>query len=129
MSGPPDWLDAPPPDPRDYGGKPAGGQRSGGNRREKMKPDEVAALVTDFYEWLLSKPTKEQLRMMLPDNVDPDVFIATCKSAAMNKPEILREDLRPSLFTAVMKAAAQGLLPDGKQGALIARWDTDANPR
>jgi recombinational DNA repair protein RecT len=125
---PPAWLDnAPPPDAYDQGGGRAAQQRGGGNRRPPaMTADEAAAAAEDFYAWLAATETRVQLGLVLPDHVDPDVFIATAKTAVLNKPDLLRIDLRPSLLLAVQKAAAQGLLPDGKQGALVPRYDTEA---
>lgn len=130
--GPPSWMDdAPPVDPGAYG-QPAGGQR--GSQRNggrvaapKMTPEQIAAAAEDFYAWLLHKDTAAQLRMMLPDHVDLDVFTSTCKTAVLNRPHLLREDLRQSLLVAIMKAAAQGLKPDGKEGALVVRYDSEAH--
>lgn len=129
--GPPDWGDVPPADMSSYGQSAAGGnrggQRGGGrNAPPKMTPEQVAAAADDFYTWLLHKDTAAQLRLMLPDHVDLDVFTSTCKTAVLNRPQLLREDLRQSLLVAIMKAAAQGLKPDGKEGALVVRYDSEA---
>jgi phage RecT family recombinase len=130
--GPPDWGDVPPADMSSYGQPaPAGGQRGGtrgggGTRPAAMTQEQLADASADFYEWLTTPATLDQLKMLLPDHVDTKVFIATCKTAALTKPDLLREDLRASLLTSIMKGAGMGLLPDGKQGALIARWDSDA---
>lgn len=135
---PPNWDDAPPASPDDYG-QPSGGNR-GGNRggndgggRGARRPaqtaltkDEIAVLSADFYEWIDRPGTLKDLIRLLPANIDPGVFIATAKTAVLAKPKMLRENLRPSLLTAVLKAAGMGLLPDGKQGALVERYDSEA---
>lgn len=134
MSGPPNWDDIPPPDADSYGtGAPAGGggnrggQGGGGRRQQQaMTPEQLAEASGDFYAWLESAETLKQLTMLLPDHVDSKVFIATAKTAVLLKPKMLRENLRQSLLIAVMKAAAMGLLPDGKQGALVERYDSDS---
>lgn len=133
---PPAYMDeAPPYDGGGYSGggnaRPAGGNQrndNGGGRRQqpKMTPQEIEAAAADFWTWLTSPETREQLRLLLPDHIDADLFLSTCKTAVLTKPEMLREDLRQSLLTAVIKAASQGLLPDGKQGALVSRYDSDA---
>lgn len=128
---PPDWDAAPPADYDSYGqSAPAGGGQRGGKERKppppKMKPEEIAQLSGDFYAWLDAPDTLKQLTMLLPDHVDAKVFIATAKTAVLTKPKMLREALRQSLLIAIMKAAGMGLLPDGKQGALVERYDSDA---
>jgi recombinational DNA repair protein RecT len=131
MSGPPpDWDDAPPPDPGSYG-QPSGQYRGGGGgqqRRQqpKMTDEQVKHAAEAFYAWMIQKDTVAQLRLMLPDNVEPEVFITTCKTAVLTRPQLLREDLRPSLMVAVMKGASQGLKPDGKEGALVTRYDSES---
>jgi recombinational DNA repair protein RecT len=138
-AGPPDWFDnAPPADSADYGSQPARGNGdtamqpyAGGGRARRgappeMTPEQAAAAAADFMVWLTSRETRAELELVLPDHVDVDVFIATAKTAVLNKPSLLREDLRQSLLLAVQKAASQGLMPDGKQGALVPRYDTEA---
>jgi len=128
---PPDWFDnGPPPEAYDLPAGPASaGQRGGGGKRQRpaMSQDETLAATTDFLTWLSSRETRAELQLVLPDHVDPDIFIATAKTAVLNRPELLRDDLRPSLLRAIERAATQGLRPDGKEGALVARWDTEAN--
>lgn len=132
--GPPDWGDIPPPDMDSYGtsAPAAGGNGQGGksphrsNKPPSMTPEQLADASADFYTWLESADTLKQLTMLLPDHVDAKVFIATAKTAVLMKPKMLRESLRQSLLIAIMKAAAMGLLPDGKQGALVERYDNDA---
>lgn len=133
--GPPDWGDVPPADMSSYGqAAPTGGgnrgaQRGGGGRSNAppaMTPEQLAQASGDFYDWLGNPETLKQLKIVLPEHVDIDVFVATAKTAVLNKPQLLRENLRQSLLVAIMKAASQGLLPDGKQGALVPRYDGDA---
>lgn len=132
---PPDWDEAPPASPDDYGqpsGGKGGGGGNGGQRGGKrqgppaLTKDEIAQLSEDFYAWLETPETLRQLTMLLPDHVDAKVFVATAKTAVLTKPKMLRETMRASLLLAIMKAAAMGLLPDGKQGALVERYDSDS---
>ena len=133
MSGPTDWGDVPTADPNDYGpgvaAKRGGGGNYQSNRRPKIDPAEVPALAAEFYAWLHDRDTHAQLKAVLPDHIDLGVFIETAKAAVLNKPELLRDDLRPSLLLAVSQAAGMGLLPNGKQGALLVRWDRESGER
>ena len=60
----------------------------------------------------------EQYKGLLPPNVSVDRFTRTTIVAVNQNPDILNAD-RQSLFNAVSRAAAAGLLPDGSQGALV----------
>jgi len=126
MSDIPAWLDdGPPPDM--HNGPPArrDGSRSGYQRRQEPEFD-VGVAAQDFYAWLDDRATRAAFKTMLPDTIDLDVFIATAKTAVLNNSKLLAPNLRESLLIAVQRAAAQGLPPDGKHGALVPRYDTEA---
>lgn len=59
-----------------------------------------------------------QFKMALPANVTPDKFIRVMMTAIQNNPKLL-ECVRQSLYSAAMKCAQDGLLPDGRQAALV----------
>jgi recombinational DNA repair protein RecT len=134
--GPPSWVDdAPPPGPSDYGGNSGNNTRSfsgsSGDRRRNasdLSPEQCLTEAAAFYAWIDSRAAMAELRTVLPDHIDIGVFMAAAKTAVMLKPhQLLRPDLRPSLLTAIARAAAQGLKPDGKEGALVARWDSQTS--
>jgi recombination protein RecT len=54
----------------------------------------------------------------LPPQISPDKFVRTTLTAIQMQPELLNADRR-SLFGAVMKSAQDGLLPDGREAALV----------
>lgn len=60
-----------------------------------------------------------ELKSALPDHITPDKFIRTILTAATINPEILACE-RQSLWIATMRAANDGLLPDGQEGAFVA---------
>jgi recombination protein RecT len=60
----------------------------------------------------------EQLRMALPSHVSVDKFQRVTMTAIQSTPALLDADRR-SLFGAIVKAAQDGLLPDGREGALV----------
>ncbi|WP_337846784.1 recombinase RecT [Sphingomonas sp.] len=57
-------------------------------------------------------------KMALPAHISPEKFQRTVRTAAQSNPDILKAD-RASLITACMKAAQDGLLPDGREAALV----------
>lgn len=59
-----------------------------------------------------------EFQAALPGHLPPDRFIRVAVTAIQNNPDLLRVDRR-SLLTAAMKAAQDGLLPDGREGALV----------
>lgn len=60
----------------------------------------------------------DDFKMALPAHITPEKFQRTVMTAAQSNPDILRAD-RASLITACMKAAQDGLLPDGREAALV----------
>ncbi|MEA3537644.1 MAG: recombinase RecT [Pseudomonadota bacterium] len=56
--------------------------------------------------------------MVLPSHITPEKFQRTVITAAQQNPKLLKCD-RQSLVTACMKAAQDGLLPDGREAALV----------
>lgn len=59
-----------------------------------------------------------QFEMVLPKAVTPDRFIRIVMTAVQDNPELLLAD-RTSLFSACMKCAQDGLLPDKREAALV----------
>jgi recombination protein RecT len=54
----------------------------------------------------------------LPAHIPVERFMRVVMTAAQNNPSLQHAD-RPSLFTSCMRAAQDGLLPDGREGALV----------
>jgi recombination protein RecT len=63
-----------------------------------------------------------QFRAALPNHISVDRFSRVVMTAVQNNPELLECDQR-SLWNAAMKAAQDGLLPDGREGAITVRKD------
>ena len=59
-----------------------------------------------------------QFKMVLPEQVPVERFIRVILTAVQNNPQLLQVN-RQSLFSAAMKAATDGLLADGREGAII----------
>lgn len=60
----------------------------------------------------------DQLKMALPSHINVEKFQRVTMTAIQANPDLLAADRR-SLFGAVVKAAQDGLLPDGREGALV----------
>ncbi len=60
-----------------------------------------------------------QFKAALPPQISPEKFIRVTMTAINGNPDLLEAD-RTTLFAAVMRAAQDGLLPDGKEGAIVA---------
>jgi phage RecT family recombinase len=61
---------------------------------------------------------ESQFELALPPHMPPDRFMRVVLTAVNGNPDLLKAD-RASLFEAAMKAAQDGLLPDGREGALV----------
>ena len=83
-----------------------------------MTTKEITTPVGQLAAVLKSPKMVEQYKGLLPPNVSVDRFTRTTIVAVNQNPDILNAD-RQSLFNAVSRAAASGLLPDGSQGALV----------
>lgn len=65
----------------------------------------------------LEGPMRVEIAKALPKDIDPDRFIRTVITAVQMNPKLIDADRR-SLFAACMKAAQDGLMPDGREAVL-----------
>ena len=80
------------------------------NEIQKVKPiEEVRGALTKM---------QEQFKMALPKQIDPDKFIRVVMTALQQTPALVTAN-RQTLYAACMKAAQDGLLPDGREAALV----------
>jgi recombination protein RecT len=82
---------------------------------EKM-PNPVAELRVQL------NAMEDQFKSALPAHMPVERFMRVVMTAIQNNPE-LSECERRSLWNAAMKAAQDGLLPDGREGAMVVRKD------
>lgn len=61
-----------------------------------------------------------RIAAMLPPDVSPEKFRQVVMAAIRQRPDLLR-CTRQSLFNACLNAAQDGLLPDGREGAIVPR--------
>ncbi len=124
-NGPPAGMfpdDAPAPSQDDRGG-----QGGGGKAKRKPPQFDVATEMRAFYATIDNAKTQAEIKAVLPDHIDITMYVRVAKTAATSNPDLLNPEWRGSLMRAIARAAGQGLLPDGKEGALIARWDEQAH--
>jgi recombination protein RecT len=77
--------------------------------------------VTVFRQTLATPGMRQQLKMALPSHISEDKFMRVATTAVQTNPDLLnptKVDQR-SLFGALIRAAQDGLLPDGREGAVI----------
>lgn len=65
-----------------------------------------------------SPEMREQIKMALPAHIPVEKFIRVVTTAVTNDPKLLSAN-RLSFYSACMKSAADGLIPDGKEAALV----------
>lgn len=64
------------------------------------------------------KRMETQIQAALPAHIKPEKFVRVAMTALQNTPDLLMCD-RTSLFNSVMRCAADGLLPDGRDAAFV----------
>ena len=69
------------------------------------------------FRGMLEGAMKAEIAKALPSGIDPERFIRTIVTAVQMTPALLDADRR-SLFASCMKAAQDGLLPDGREAVL-----------
>lgn len=80
-------------------------------RRELTDVERLAAEVR-------SEAVRSQVEAALPEGMSPHRFVRAAATAIIDKPELL-ECERKSLFTSLVRAAQDGLVPDGQEAALV----------
>lgn len=81
-----------------------------------MSESKEVAAATDIRNNL--QKMESQFKMALPGHVPVEKFLRTVVTAVQNTPSLEQCD-RKSLYSAAMKAASEGLLPDGREAAII----------
>ncbi|HVK42705.1 MAG TPA: recombinase RecT [Phenylobacterium sp.] len=61
---------------------------------------------------------EKQFALALPDHVSPEKFVRVVMTAINTNPELQKAD-RQSVLAAAMKCAQDGLMPDGREAALV----------
>ena len=78
--------------------------------------------VVDEVKSNLAKMTK-QFGLVLPENVKPERFVRVAQTAIQKNKDLMKAS-KDSLYGACMKCAEDGLLPDGKEAALVVFGNT-----
>ena len=68
---------------------------------------------------LAGREMQRELQAFLPPNVDFKKFIQTAISAVQRAANVIARCDRQSVYNAIGDAANKGLMPDGRQGALV----------
>jgi recombination protein RecT len=77
--------------------------------------------VSIFRQTLSQPAMREQIRMALPSHIQVERFERVSLTAVQQNPDLVNPDKveRRSLFGALVRAAQDGLLPDGREGAIV----------
>jgi recombination protein RecT len=82
-----------------------------------MTVEKPASQVALFRQQLDSMA--DQFKAALPAHIPVERFARVITTAVQNNPELLAKADRRSLWNAAMRAAQDGLLPDGREGAIV----------
>jgi recombination protein RecT len=74
--------------------------------------------VKDLQAQLAMESVKAQFSVALPAHITPDKFARVVMTAVAKNPDLAQADRR-SLFNSCLEAAADGLMPNGKEAALV----------
>ena len=92
-------------------------------------PAKTTKALTPFDEVkrnLMSEETKQQFAMALPPQMKPEKFLRVAITACNKNPDLL-DCTRQSLYQSFILAAQDGLLPDGREAAIV-KFNTKAGP-
>ena len=78
--------------------------------------NEIVKAVDEVKQSLVKM--EDQFKAALPKHIPADRFIAVAQTAIINKPELLQLD-KQSLYQAFMQLAQDGLMPDGREAAIV----------
>lgn len=84
---------------------------------EDMKTQAAPQNPMQVFRGMLEGTMKAEIAKALPKDIDPDRFIRTVITVVQMNPALLDADRR-SLFGSCMRAAQDGLIPDGREAVL-----------
>jgi phage RecT family recombinase len=89
-------------------------------RMNAVKPKSTAVATIEPAPWHRRRRPQdgEAVRLALPEHVSPERFVRVVITAIKSNPDLKKAD-RESVLGAAMKCAQDGLLPDGKEAALV----------
>ena len=82
---------------------------------EKAEPGNAIATLVNT---ISAREMQEVIRKTLPSNVSQERFTQAAIAAIKHRPDLLVECDRASVYSAIIDAAKDGLLPDGRHGVL-----------
>lgn len=81
--------------------------------------------IAERREWqeTIRGQTRE-FALVLPAHIKPERFARVAQTAILSNPDLLRADKR-SVLAELVKCAQDGLLPDGREAAIVSVWERD----
>jgi recombination protein RecT len=83
------------------------------NQAVTERPNEIAVIRHEL------AGMTEQFKSALPAHIPVERFVRVVMTALQNNPDLVRKCSRRSVWNSAMKAAQDGLLPDGREGAIV----------
>ncbi len=83
-----------------------------------MTSQELVQKQRDLVAFADDERLRGELAEILPPEISVPVFIRGLKNAALKNPDILKAD-QASLYRAVLHAGMDGLIPDGREAAIV----------
>lgn len=87
------------------------------------QPENALAVVC---KTIATPEFQQKVAQALPPGISLDRFTRTALTAIQIKPDVVRAE-RQSLYNSIVTAAQQGLLPDGREGAIVLYRAKDGN--
>ena len=87
-----------------------------------MSTSRALSPIQQVCETIKQPEMQAQIKAALPDDVTIDKFTRVLLVALQNNPGLAEKD-KISLYNSVVRCAADGLLPDGREAALVAYGD------
>jgi recombination protein RecT len=92
---------------------------------ETQTPTRKVSTIDEVKSTLISEPMKKQFAMALPPHIPLERFVRVAMTAMTGKTgQDLVQCTKESLYGAFMGAAQDGLLPDGREAAIVKFGDT-----
>ena len=79
---------------------------------------ELATSSQELVAWVRSDERRNQIEQALPEGVSIDRFERATATALVGSPDLAKLD-RASLYLSILRAAQLGLVPDGRQCAIV----------
>jgi len=79
----------------------------------------TAVAIREATASIESPEFRQQIQAALPDHVSVDRFVRVARTAIVQNPDLITKGDRASILAGLIRCAQDGLLPDGREAALV----------